>query len=300
MSLNRIVFIGDQPGKVHFRRYQAFCKHISDISFDYLVASEKHLNKRCRRYDAVYYASIALYDRRPVKHKRIFGSATSWKCVNDKRSRRILKKLDRFHGVSANNLALAEVLREYRKDIQYLPNGVDIDYFCPSEFEYNPDKITIGWVGNKDRDEKNYRRLLVRIKKTVGPPFRIKTITSKKSTPAKRLVSPKRMRRFYRKLSYYLVTSSYEGTPNPALEAAACGVPVITTRVGNMPELIVHRENGFFIKKDVKRANRRIRKLSLITNDQYYEMRKKIRTVIINEWSWEKAAKGFGQFFNAS
>ena len=49
----------------------------------------------------------------------------------------------------------------------------------------------------------------------------------------------------------FLCTSFAEGTPNVALEAAACGCTLITTPVGNMPELIRHEENGFLVEPNV-------------------------------------------------
>ena len=45
--------------------------------------------------------------------------------------------------------------------------------------------------------------------------------------------------------------SAAEGTPNPALEAAACGCVVVSTPVGNMPELIRSGENGYLVERTV-------------------------------------------------
>ena len=45
--------------------------------------------------------------------------------------------------------------------------------------------------------------------------------------------------------------SDTEGTPNPALEAAACGCTVVSTPVGNMPELIRDGINGRIVPRDV-------------------------------------------------
>lgn len=44
-----------------------------------------------------------------------------------------------------------------------------------------------------------------------------------------------------------LLTSEWEGTSNAALEAQACGVPVIVTRGGGSVEAIVHGETGWIV-----------------------------------------------------
>lgn len=41
--------------------------------------------------------------------------------------------------------------------------------------------------------------------------------------------------------------STREGLPTIALEALACGVPVITTRVGGLPELLIEGKTGVFV-----------------------------------------------------
>jgi glycosyltransferase involved in cell wall biosynthesis len=69
------------------------------------------------------------------------------------------------------------------------------------------------------------------------------------------------MLEFYHSLDVYVCASRSEGTPNPCLEAAACGLPVVTTRVGNMPELIRDGENGYFVERDVADIAEKLRRL---------------------------------------
>lgn len=52
---------------------------------------------------------------------------------------------------------------------------------------------------------------------------------------------------FYQALDAYLITSRQEGGPKALLEAMACGVPVISTRVGQAMDLIQHGQNGWLV-----------------------------------------------------
>ena len=52
----------------------------------------------------------------------------------------------------------------------------------------------------------------------------------------------------YMRQSACLILPSYhEGVPNVVLEAANCGVPVIATRVGGIPEVVVEGQTGLLI-----------------------------------------------------
>jgi len=54
------------------------------------------------------------------------------------------------------------------------------------------------------------------------------------------------VRPLYQKSDFLMLTSDWEGTPNVLLEAMACGLPVVATRVGGVPE-IIGVDRGFVV-----------------------------------------------------
>ena len=53
---------------------------------------------------------------------------------------------------------------------------------------------------------------------------------------------------YYRDADVLLLTSDYEGTPNVVMEAAACGLPVVSSRVGDVERLIEPGVSGFLFQ----------------------------------------------------
>ncbi|MGH3136774.1 MAG: glycosyltransferase family 4 protein [Gaiellaceae bacterium] len=56
--------------------------------------------------------------------------------------------------------------------------------------------------------------------------------------------------RAYHALDAYVVPSRQEGGPKGVLEAMAAGAPLVTTRVGQAPDLVEHGRNGFLVDVD--------------------------------------------------
>ncbi|MEX0717774.1 MAG: glycosyltransferase [Planctomycetaceae bacterium] len=68
---------------------------------------------------------------------------------------------------------------------------------------------------------------------------------------ARSLSPPAELASWYNGATHYVCASRYEGTPNTALEAAACGCVVVSTPVGDMPEFISHGESGYLCARTV-------------------------------------------------
>jgi glycosyltransferase involved in cell wall biosynthesis len=58
------------------------------------------------------------------------------------------------------------------------------------------------------------------------------------------------LQKLYRRANVFVMPSLAEAFGVVFLEAMACGIPVIGARVGGIPELIKHGENGLLVKPD--------------------------------------------------
>jgi len=58
---------------------------------------------------------------------------------------------------------------------------------------------------------------------------------------------------YYNVLDLYLVTSRVEGGPKAILESMACGVPIVSTKVGQAPDIIQNEKNGFLAEIEDKK-----------------------------------------------
>ena len=100
------------------------------------------------------------------------------------------------------------------------------------------------------------------------------------------------MAEWYNTGSVYVVASKTEGTPNPALEAAGCGCAVVSTRVGNMPELIIDGHNGFIVGEDINLIENKI--IEAMNNREVFSSN---MLEAISSWDWEERSKDYYKLF---
>ncbi len=236
--------------------------------------------------------------------KKFMACVTSHSNLNDnllsneiksKQLQKAILILSKFKIVTSNSKILFNFLKPHIKNIQYCPNGVDINVFN-NKFKkaYDPSNIKIGFVA-KNREVKRIDILRsIENKLTKYCNIKIKPIIIDRNYRS-HVLNQKQMIEYFKEINYYLCLSNQEGTPNPALEAAACGNLLISTRVGNMPEIITHNINSFFIDQNTNSIVKKIREISKIDPTTYKKMSKKLRNEILLNWSWKKNSKKFEQ-----
>lgn len=142
-----------------------------------------------------------------------------------------------------------------------ITDGVDTQRFFPryaaqrvEENEDLPRSFNIGWAGNSawgsqatGEDIKGYRRIfkpMLQLLARRGYP-----VQEKLADPQIKRIPFEAMPDFYRELDLFVCTSRIEGTPNPVLEAMACGVPVISTDVGVVGEAFGSLQQQFILRE---------------------------------------------------
>ena len=153
-------------------------------------------------------------------------------------------------------------------------------------------KLRVGWAGslsNQGPEQRGFHDLIVPAVRSVKSAQLVVAAREEKWR------GPDEMLEFYRSIDIYLCASRNEGTPNPCLEAAACGVPIVTTRVGNMPELIEHGINGLFVERNVSDIANKI--IQLRDNPLSRTELSQNMLASIQAWDWRHQAGNYRNMF---
>jgi len=221
-----------------------------------------------------------------------------------------VNKLKLFQVVTVNSSILRDLLLDSLPNLMYVPNGVDTEKFSPRlQNTYCTNRPVVGWTG-KIKGAKNIELLdaATPLLEEMGYLVCRMDVSKNKSLLSrvfnkllkKRIgnyFSKNKMPKFYHRIDFYLNTSYHEGTPNPALESAASGIPVVTTKVGNMTDLIHDGENGFFIEPNLESLIHTFEKIKGMPAKEYRRMSENIRSDIAKHWTWKVASERYRTAF---
>lgn len=198
--------------------------------------------------------------------------------------------------VFANNRALVEVFEPLLgRRIAYAPNGVDTLFFQPASTRPPGSAMRVGWAGSLLNHGPGHRG----VQEVIAPAVALVPGAELcLAAREERWRNHQEMRDFYQSLDVYVCASGSEGTPNPCLEAAACGLPLVTTRVGNMPELVVDGVNGLFIERAPQSLADALQRLAADP-----ELRLRLGEAArrsVQAWDWRPRALAFARLFDAT
>lgn len=173
-------------------------------------------------------------------------------------------------------------------------NGVDAGFFHPPLSREA--SFSVGWVGNPSSDGEKGLDLI----RDACQATRVPLLTVEHDATTGRIAgihSQARLREsIYWRASCYVCASRYEGTPNPALEAMACGLPVISTPVGNMPEIIQPEKNGLLIERSVDSL---VHAIQHLRRKNVVAMGQAARQCILEGWTWPQKVDRYADMLRA-
>jgi len=203
------------------------------------------------------------------------------------------------------------------KNIHFLPNVVDTDVFFPGRPRSHIDPFKVITVGTVWKPKRIDRVIEVadilkhRVKRKIifevfGDGDQLKAMIELANS--KELLNSMLFFRgrssdiasMYREADALLLTSDYEGMPNVVLEAMSSGLPVIASRVGDIPEIIVDGENGFSVHREdiTKMADI----IEAISEDRAYcsSIGRKARELVLNTRSLERLPGRLAEVYSQS
>lgn len=195
--------------------------------------------------------------------------------------KRLVRFLNQFHAVNAVSFRLCSLFKEAGlRNVFYTPNGVDTDIFRPVKPLFSTGKLRAGYSGSLKHD---WRKGITEFMEPACEKAGIDLI---KAMPTDDHYVPlDSMPQFYNEIDVYLCASSSEGFSLSVLEAAACGRPVISTRVGGCEDLIVDGENGFLVDRNVDAIADKLKVLDE-NRELLIRMGRRNRAIVEERWSW--------------
>lgn len=219
---------------------------------------------------------------------------------------KILSAVDDYTVSSARLLDIYSERYE-KKPAGEVSDGVDLEMFYPQNlerFDSIADRtVVIGWVGNsvfwgnREDDLKGVHTILIPAVDELQREG--ENIVRLFADRQERIIPHSEMKDYYSKIDLYICTSRIEGTPNPLLEAMACGVPVITTDVGVVPEVLGEFQKQFILeRRDVKCLKDAVRRM--ISSPDSFRKCSEENLRQIRDWNWKNKCVQYGDFFRSA
>lgn len=298
-----ILILTDKPNWAFDSIAKNLVKHNADEDVKLFIFSikgrEKKIKKIYKKYDLFYVMGFKTYDRINFlpKDRTMVGihSCHSWDNKKTTPTNRVkpdratMAFLNTFLRVNAVSKYLYDLFKEAGVEkLYYTPNGVDSKLFLPHD--NLREGFTVGYSGTKTHDwRKGISEFILPAAKKAGVKVNLAMRVKGETIPLEEMPA------FYNTLDAYICASASEGFSLSVLEAASCGVPIISTRVTGCTELIKNSENGLFVDRNVDDI---VEKINVMKDWEFRNfMSKNIRRDIVKYHCWSKKVDKWIKFF---
>lgn len=283
----RVLIIADVPNWAWAKKAEQLKKHLDgeEFSVDVICMQSEPLP-----------AGYDLYHTFEVNQPDLHGIRVEWRCTTGITAH-VWGTWEQRHGAGTvrawsqrarafhanSKLLQAEIEPYLGRKVHYCPNGVD-EAFYRRLRPRSSDKLVVGWVGKPN--PRKGKVIVEEACQRAGVEFRYIERTSKNALP------PDQMREFYQDIHVLAVASDMDGTPNPALEAAACECTIVSNAIGNMPEFIAPMQNGMMVARNVESYVHAFQALAA-TPQRAEAMGRAARRTIETDWTWKIMAQNY-------
>lgn len=280
----KILFITDSPHWALANRARNLKKNIKNQSIDiYTFHEVRSKNIKFDKYNIVYSLNWPIhgYIQDKISKKRNYRLYTTiCSHIGRPHASKMKHILDYYDGISCSNKFIYNEFKDYYKNVFYTPFGVDSSLFIKNS---EPEEFidSFGWAGNHKRSVKRFDKIRQAVNSSGG-----KFVTAKQDA----FIPHAKMPKFYNGIGTLICFSESEGTPNPVIEAAACGRLVISTPVGNVPQ--INQSNNIIIVKNEDELRSAIK--SVLNKDlNIKKVSNQNRKIISENWDWNILTKNF-------
>lgn len=283
----RVLVLADVPNWAWARKAEQLKKHLGGEGGEFHVDVAFTTNSPpVPDYDLYHTFEFPQTTQLPVGWRKTTGiTAHVWPTWNQRHGANTVKGwASTAVVVHANSRLLqGEIAHHLGRAVHYVPNGVDEEFFRRRR-PHPGGKLVVGWVGKPN--PRKGRAIVEEACARAGVEFR--HVQRNYQTA----LSVEEMREFYQGIHVLAVASDMDGTPNPALEAAACQCAVVSNRIGNMPEFVRHGENGMLVERDAVSMGMALAELAADPK-RALRMGEVARETVLAEWTWRKMSQNY-------
>jgi glycosyltransferase involved in cell wall biosynthesis len=202
--------------------------------------------------------------------------------------------------------------RKYSENLVFIPNTIELENYTFEAHNFDYPKLL--WVRSLSDiyNPKMAIKVLSEIKKThpkailamVGPDKNnlleeLKEYATSLNVEVNftGLLSKETWTEFSKEYNIFINTTHFDNTPVSVIEAMALGLPVISTNVGGIPNLIQHKKNGLLVNDDDDQEMTKCI-IELIDNYQFKDTIVKNARKMVENFDWQTVKQQWLEILN--